>query len=275
VPAEALLLALAAAALHAVWNLLLARAGDVEAATAVALVVAAVAFAPAAVATWDVDDRAAPYVAASALLELAYFALLAAAYRRADLSLVYPISRGVAPVLVLVVAVAALGADTTSGQAVGVVVIATGVLLVHRARTHAGGGGTVFALAIAGCIAAYTLVDNEGIRHAAPLPYLELVLAGPALAYAAAVAAAKGPSALRAEITAPALGAGLAMFGAYALVLAALELAPAAPVAALRETSVVIATALAAVFLGERVTRGRLVGAALVVAGIVALATAG
>jgi uncharacterized membrane protein len=275
VPVEALLLALAAAVLHAAWNLLLARARDAEAATAVALVVAAVAFAPAAALTWDVDGAAAPYVAASALLELAYFALLAAAYRRADLSVVYPLSRGLAPVLVLVVAVAALGATASAGQVGGIVVIAAGVLLVRGARHPVAARPTAFAFAIAACIAAYTLVDNEGIRHAAPLAYLELVLAGPAVAYAAALAAMKGRSALRAEVTVPTFAAGVAMSGAYALVLAALELAPAAPVAAVRETSVVIATALAAVLLGERVTRGRRLGAALVAAGIVVLATAG
>jgi uncharacterized membrane protein len=152
-------------------------------------------------------------------------------------------------------------------------VIAAGVLLVRGARPVAG-RATAFALAIAACIAAYTLVDNEGIRHAAPLPYLELVLAGPAVVYAGTLVAAKGRGALRAELTAPTLAAGVAMFGAYALVLAALELAAAAPVAALRETSVVIATALAAALLRERVTRGRRLGAALVAAGIVVLATA-
>jgi drug/metabolite transporter (DMT)-like permease len=274
VPVEALVLALAAAVLHAAWNLLLARARDVEAATAVALVVAAVAFAPVAALTWDVDRAAAPYLAASALLELAYFTLLAAAYRRADLSVVYPLSRGVAPVLVLLVAVTALGAAASAGQIAGVVVIAAGVLLVRGARRPIAARATAFAVAVAACIAAYTLVDNEGIRHAAPIPYLELALAGPAVAYATALAAAKGPGALRGELTPAAATAGIAMFGAYALVLGALELASAAAVAALRETSVVIATALAAALLGERVTRGRLIGAVLVAAGIAVLAAA-
>jgi drug/metabolite transporter (DMT)-like permease len=90
----------------------------------------------------------------------------------------------------------------------------------------------------------------------------------PTIVYAAAVAAAKGPGALRAEVSLSTILAGLAVFGAYALVLAALERAPAASVAAVRETSVIIATALAGVFLKERVSRTRLAGAAAVVAGI-------
>jgi drug/metabolite transporter (DMT)-like permease len=144
-------------------------------------------------------------------------------------------------------------------------------VLVRGVRARSAGRGTAFAVAIAACIAAYTLVDDAGITHASPLPYLELVLAGPALAYALAVLTAKGRAGVRAEVRLPAAAAGLAMFGAYALVLAAPELAPAAPVAALRETSVVIAAALVAIFLGERVSRSRLAGAALIAAGIVLL----
>src|SRR5438034_8843753 len=83
---SALLLALGAAFVHAFWNVLLARARDPEAATAVAVVVAVVVFAPVAAAVWEVDARVWPFVAASAALELLYYALLAAAYRRAELS---------------------------------------------------------------------------------------------------------------------------------------------------------------------------------------------
>jgi len=272
VPVSALLLALAAAFLHALWNLLLARARDVEAATAVALAVAAVAFAPAAALAWDVEREALPFVVASAGLELVYFALLAAAYRRSELSVVYPLARGLAPVLVLVVAVTALSEEPSGSQAAGVAAVALGVVLVRGLRRPGRGSGTVFALAVAACIAGYTLVDKEGLEHAAPLPYLELVLAGPALVYAGTLAAAKGGTALRREATAGAATAGLAMFGAYALVLAALERAPAAPVAAVRETSVVIAAVLAAAFLAERVTAPRLAGTILVAAGVALLA---
>jgi len=273
VPTSALLLALGAATLHALWNLVLARARDPEAATAVALVVAAIAFAPVAVVTWDVEREAWPWIGASAALELVYFVLLAAAYRRAEFGLVYPLARGLAPVLVLAAGVVALGNDPTAGQALGVAVIAAGVLLVRGFR-GADTRGTAFAVGIAACIAAYTLVDKEGMRHAAPLPYLELVLVGPALAYAGAVTAAKGRAAVRRELGhAPAL-AGLVMFGSFALTLAALGRAPAAPVAAVRETGVVWAALFATLFLQERVSPGRFAGAVLVAGGIAILALA-
>jgi drug/metabolite transporter (DMT)-like permease len=266
---------LASAGLHALWNTLIADARDTHAVTAVALLAAAIIFAPVAALTWDVDGDAVPYVVASAAIELAYFAVLAAAYSRADLSFVYPIARGAAPVMVLAVSVALLGAALSAGEVAGVLAVAAGVLLVRGiGREAAGGGGLALALTVAACIAGYTIVDDEGIRHAAALPYFEAVLILTALPYAATVALVRGPAALRAAAGGRAVVVGLAMFGAYALTLAALEIAEAAPVAALRETSVVMATAAAAVAARERVPAGRAVGVAVVVAGVAAIALA-
>ena len=273
-PAEALLLALGAAALHALWNLLLARSQDAEAAAAAMFGLAALAYAPVAVVTWDVRAAAVPFVVASALLELVYLALLAAAYRRADLSLVYPTARGMAPVLVLAAGAAFLGAAVSAAEAVDVALVAVGVVLVRGLRGSTDRLGTALALATACCIAAYTLVDSRGIHHAASLPYLELVLAPPALLYLVAVCAAKGTSAVRCELGLPTLVGAAAAFGAYGLVLAALRLASAASVAAVRETSVVIAVVLAAPVLRERVGPARLAGAALVVLGVALLSLA-
>ena len=122
-PATALAFALTAAVFHALWNLLLARAPDVEAATVVALLTSELVFAPIAVVVWHVEPAVWPWLLGSGLLELAYFALLAAAYRRAPLSVVYPIARGGAPVLVLVVSVAVLGHATSARQAAGVALV--------------------------------------------------------------------------------------------------------------------------------------------------------
>lgn len=133
------------------------------------------------------------------------------------------------------------------------------------------------ALAIGACIASYTLLDKQGLGHARPLPYLELVVAAPALVYVPLFAWRRGLPALRAELHAPALAAGLGMFGAFALALAAIRLAPGASLAgvqAVRETSVVIAALLARPLLGERVGPRRLAGAAAVAAGVAAIAVA-
>jgi drug/metabolite transporter (DMT)-like permease len=265
---------LASAGMHAFWNWLVADARDSHAVAAVALCTAAVVFAPVAALTWDVDGAAWPYIAASAALELVYFALLASAYERADLSFVYPIARGAAPVMVLVVSVAALGAAASAGEAAGVLAVTAGVLLVRGVGRGAARGGLAVALAVAACIAGYTLVDDEGVRHAASLGYFEAVLLIVAPLYVTAVAVTRGAGTLRAAATTRSAAAGVAMFGAYALALAALEIAEAAPVAALRETSVVMATAAAAFAARERVPPRRLAGAVAVVAGVAAIALA-
>ncbi len=269
-PAAAFALALAAAFVHALWNLLLARARDPESATAVALVVAVVVFAPVTAVLWHVDGRVWPFLVGSGVFELVYFALLAAAYRRLELSVVYPVARGTAPVLVLVAGVVALGKSTSWGQAAGVCLVGAGVVLV-RGLARADAGGIAFGLLIACCIAAYTLIDKHGIRYASAIPYLELSMLGPSLGYAAVVLRWKGAAAVRAELSPASCLAGLATFTAYALVLGALERASAASVAAVRETSVLIATGFAGFVLRERVGLARAAGALVIVAGVALL----
>jgi drug/metabolite transporter (DMT)-like permease len=270
VPPEALGLALAAAFLHAGWNVVLRGSEDVEARTAVVLALSLLIFAPVAAATWSVSWAVAPYVASSAALEGLYFALLVAAYRRRELSVVYPVARGSAPLLVLLGTAVVLGRHVSAGAAVGVCLVAGGIVLVRGVAR--GAEGILVALAIGCAIAGYTLVDKEGLRHAAPIPYLELVLAPVGLVAVPVVIARRGAQALRAELGPAAVITAVASFGAYALVLAALRLASAPEVAAVRETSVVIAALLAGAFLRERVGPGRLAGAVAVAGGVALLA---
>jgi drug/metabolite transporter (DMT)-like permease len=270
-PVSALALALAAAVLHAFWNLALARSRDIEAATAVALLVGVVAFAPVAALAWEAEPRVWPYLVVTSLLQLTYFVLLTTAYSRADLSFVYPIARGSAPVLVLLGGIILLSEGASTTQVGGVLLVAAGVLLVRGIGGQAATGDLLLATSIAGCIAAYTLLDQRGIRYASPVVYQELSMIPPTVGFLALTLRRRGRQAVRAAVGYPAAAAGLATFGAYVLVLAALARAPAAPVAAVRETSVVIATALAARFLHERVGALRLAGAVLVVVGVVLL----
>jgi drug/metabolite transporter (DMT)-like permease len=266
VPLSAFALALGAAVLHAGWNAYLARAADIFATTAVVLALSVALAAPAAAATWHVEVEAIPWIVLSAGLEAVYFVLLAAAYRRSDLSLVYPVARGAAPVLVLAGAAAA-GTVLDPWQAVGVVLVGLGIFLVRGPAGSADRRGIGLALTIAAVIAGYTLADAQGIEHASPVAYLELVLVPVALGGIAWQLATGRLSALRAATTRGAVGASVASFSAYALVLAALSRAPAPAVAAVRETSILFAVALGALVLGEPVGRQRAAGAAVVVAG--------
>jgi drug/metabolite transporter (DMT)-like permease len=274
VPTAALLLALGAAFLHAFWNLLLAGARDPEAAGVVMVVTSALVFAPVAAATWDVQSAVAPYLAASCCFQLAYFVLLVAAYSRSELSLVYPIARGLAPVIVLVVTAVALAVRPSWLEALGVVAVGAGVLLVRGFGRRRDPRGVLLGCAIAACIAGYTIIDKEGIRYSDPISYFEIVNIFLALTYGSAVAYRRGLPTLRAELHLRAMVAGIAGFAAYVLVLAALERAPAAAVSAVRETSVVIATALAALVLHEPVGATRAVGAVAVVGGVALIALA-
>ena len=148
----------------------------------------------------------------------------------------------------------ALGAEVSLAAAAGVLAVTGGVLLVRGiGREAADAASLALALGVGACIAGYTLVDDHGIRHAAALPYFELILSPRALPYAAAIAARRGTAALKAAADWRAAAAGVGMVTAYLLVLAALERAEAAPVAALRETSVVMAAAGAALLGREKV----------------------
>ncbi len=236
----ALLLALGAATLHALWNLLLRGTRDTEATTAVAVVTFVVVLVPFAAATWDVDAAAWKYVVPSGALELVYVALLAAAYRHFELSLVYPIARGLAPVATLVFAIA----------------------LVSARR------GAALGVAIASVIGGYTLIDRYGIRHADAFSYALLIMLGPAAAYPPFV----GLRRVRAAVSPTSVAVGVLSAAAYLLVLLALRRASAPAVSAVRETGVVIAAVLAAVFLREHVGPVRFAGAVLVAGGIALLA---
>jgi drug/metabolite transporter (DMT)-like permease len=182
---------------------------------------------------------------------------------------VYPLARGAAPVLVLAVSVVFLSAAFPALAALGVVAGGAGVRRVRGGSAGAGADAWL-ALAVGACIAGYTLVDNEGLRHADPLPYLWLVLVVPAVAYAASLGRARVGEALGWRT----LAAGVGMFAAYALTLAALRLAAAAPVAAVRETSIVVGVALGALVLHEPVGKARFAGASIIVLGVAAIALA-
>ena len=275
---SAFTLALGAAFLHAAWNVLIAGARDSESTAAVATLVGVVLLAPVALVTGGVQTAALPYAAASAALEVGYLVLLGRAYQGGEVSVIYPVARGGAPVLVLAFGAAVLGEGASAASVAGVVTVSLGVFLVGTRSAgeleHAARRDLLFGAAIACMIAAYTLVDAEGVDRALAPAYLFLVMAPASVAYAALLAVRGRGPVMRAELRPRALLIGAFIIGAYCAVLAALRLADAAPVAAVRESSVVIAAFMAAAFLHERVGPRRVAGAALVVAGVAAIAYA-
>lgn len=267
-PLVALVLALGSAVLHAVWNLLLGRARDVQAATAATFLVSVALALPFAVAFWHADASVWPWALASTLLEVVYVIALALAYRGGEVSFVYPLTRGLAPVLVLLFSVVALGHGVSAAEVAGVMLVAVGVVAVRGVGARGDATALLLTATLAVTIAAYTMVDRVGIHRAGALTYFVLTLAGPCLVYPPLV----GTRAIRRELGLPILAAGVANLGSFVLGLLALRHASAASVLAVRSASVVIATALAARVLSERVSRARLAGSVLVFAGIALLA---
>lgn len=269
-PWEGVALALLAAVVHALWNLLVAGAPPRLPGLAAISALGAVATAPTFLLGDGLDRDVLALAAVSSTLETAYFVLLVHAYRRADASLVYPVARGAAPLVALAGAVALGTATVAPREAVGVAIVCAGIVAVRGVGGSARVADVGLALLVACAIAAYTLVDAHAVRElgAPPGPYLATVLALAALQLAVLAVVRGEASDLRELRDRRVVLAGLGVSAAYLLVLLAFARAPAPLVAALRETSVVVATALAAVVLRERVPRLRIAGAVAVAAGV-------
>jgi drug/metabolite transporter (DMT)-like permease len=269
---------LAAAACHAGWNALLKLNVAPVVATVLVAVAAGLLVLPLLPITPLPAAAAWPYIVASAIIHVAYFVALAEAYRWGDLSQVYPIARGTAPLLTAALASLWLNEALGSNGWAGVIVLAAGILLltVKGARKLApfDHRAVAFALATSLTITAYTLVDGIGARLAgSALAYTVWLFIGDGITMAIYGALRVGPSLLkdfRAHWRIATAGAALST-AAYAIAIWAMTVAPIALVAALRETSVLFAALFGTVLLREPVLPVRLVAALLVMAGALLL----
>jgi drug/metabolite transporter (DMT)-like permease len=287
-----------AAVLHATWNILLKTAGDPLRTATVGMVAASVVLVPLALAGWVLTGRPAipPETwlvgGVSGVVETAYFVFLAAAYRRGDLSVVYPVARGTAPLLAIAIGVLVLGERLPPLAWAGVWLLLAGLLVVVRPwdllraaaarddRTAAG-----FALLTGAMIATYSALDRVGVQLAPAWLYAAILwpvgAAGLVAVTFARSRAGGGRWAPRGDTAFDvprAILAGLLTLIAYGFVLVALSRAPLSVVAPLRESAVVITSAWGVVMLGEARGPGdvsaRIGGSLLVLAGAVALALA-
>lgn len=274
-------LSLAAAALHATWNVLVKTSGDplrvFPRATLMSAVAATVLLVPllAIAGRPHVEPAALAFCAISSALETAYLVLLSTAYRRGELSAVYPIARGTAPLLAVPVGLILLGERLAAPQLAGVVLLVIGILAVTLAQ--AGGRATVPALLTGVMIAAYTSVDRVGVRLTVPWFYAWLLFTLMAIELPLGIALASRLVGAAAPAAPPGWGkaalVGSFMFSGYFLVLWALSLAPLAVVAPLRETSIVAVAVWGVWRLREhRSVAMKLSGAAATLAGVALLA---
>ena len=179
-------LVLVSAGLHVAWNVRLKTAGDPLRAATVGMLAATLGIVPAGFIAWSASGRPALPIEGVALgvlsgvIEAGYFILLSAAYRRGDLSVIYPIARGTAPLLAVAVGVFVLGERLGLAGSIGVAALLAGVLILQRPWVVLRGKSSfdpsiAFALAIGVTIATYTAIDRVGARLIDPLTYAAIL----------------------------------------------------------------------------------------------------
>jgi uncharacterized membrane protein len=283
-----------AAFLHATANALMKGGRDKLAFTWWMLAVSSVFGIPIMVAGWPQDAEAWTLVVASGLLEAVYFIALSRAYSYGDLSQVYPIARGSAPLFIVAWAGIFLHERPSAAGMCGVLTIVAGLYLINlpslgdwkRPLSHIKEPAQRWALLTGVLISAYATVDKVGVAHVEPVPYLFLIMAVACLALAGQWLHPGRRRALLDEIGKGTrqfarsarlrivLGAGVGSV-AYLLVLLALRLSAVGYIGAVREVSIVIGAWMGVRFFAERSGRVRIVASMLVVLGILLIAFAG
>jgi drug/metabolite transporter (DMT)-like permease len=268
-------LVLGAALLHASWNAIIKSSRDVTLDTALVAAGAAALSLPLTVFVPLPASASWPYLAASAVIHVGYFATLARAYRIGDLGHAYPIMRGTAPILVALFGVALLDERPAATMWLGIVLISAGILGIGLLQQgSAQRDAARWALANAVIIASYTLVDGAGARLSAnPAAYGAWMFGLQGVPFVGLIIALRGRAALdyaRCNWQ-RGLGGGLCLIVSYGIVLWGMTQAPVAAVAALRETSVIFAALLGTIFLKEPFGRTRVIGACIVALGVIAL----
>lgn len=272
------LLVLLGAALHASWNAVIKRGTDtLRSSVVVAIMASGLAAAglpfvePPAPASW-------PFAAASVALQGLYWVGVAESYRIGDMSRVYPLMRGTAPLLVASLSITLFGDRISPVGWAGVVTVSAGLLGLSLAGPGRGEGRAIAtALATAVVIAGYTIVDGIGVRRSGSAIGYTLwifVLTSPALVAWTLWRRPAGVLRFEPHDLVFGLFGGVATLASYGIALWAMTRAPVAVVASLRETSILFGTAIAALVLKERVEGRRIVAVAVIAAGTTLLRAA-
>jgi uncharacterized membrane protein len=267
---------LLAALAHASWNALLKNSGDRVLMLASIRFVGLVAGIVTASLVPLPSAQSLPYLIGAAAVHYLYFALIIQSYRVGDMSQVYPISRGIAPLLVVLPGIALAGELLGTMSMLAVCLLSAGVLLLATGETS-NRKAVLLALCTGVVIATYSFISGVGIRKSGSLfgyiAWLE-ISTGVGMV---TVAGTRGKAALVTFANAhwrSSLAAGsLAVLG-YAIALVAMSIAPIAQVVALRETSVVFAACIGSIFLREGFGARRISASLVVAAGLVLLAIA-
>ena len=264
---------LGSALLHALWNAMI----KIGASKAGGMVVLSIAEVPIGLAVGLSRPMLAaevwPWIAAAGCTHFAYKSFLTFAYDHGDLSRVYPIARGAAPMVVLLAGGFLLADQIAPAEYLGIIILGAGILLMTRGVFASGEQRRLvpFALGSACATATYTMLDGMGARVAGDaVAYVGWVFVVDGLLFATGTLAWRGVAILPRRGRDWAIGgiAAAASYGAYAISVWAMTVAPIALVAALRETSILFAVLIGWLVFGERMTKGKALAALVIVAGV-------
>jgi drug/metabolite transporter (DMT)-like permease len=268
------ILVLGAAILHATWNAMLRSGADRFWSMVVMSVVSASVAVPFAWVLASPNSASWPYIGLSAALQISYWLFLVRAYRDGDLGQVYPIARGSSPMLVTVGAAIFAGEKLSPVALAGVGMVSAGIIAMAFGRLRPDAKSMLAALATGLFIAGYTVSDGIGSRLSGhPQSYaawLFLVQGAPmTLIYMMS----RGRLAIAPfdRETLKAAGSGVLSLLGYGIVIWALARSPMGQVSALRETSILFAVLMGRIFLGEKLTVGRMVAGAMIAVGAIVL----
>lgn len=218
-----------------------------------------------------------PYLLASAVIHILYNLLLLASYQIGEFSQVYPLARGSAPLIVVVVSVLVLNHSITGPTLVGILAVCAGLISLIFVGGRPGRAqlpALVAATATGVMIALYTIIDGVGVMQTPVLTYIGWIflLQGPVVPIIAIIRRGSRLPEQLARCAKLGIGGGICSVAAYSIVLWAQTSGALAPIAALRESSIVFGSLIGAAFLGERLGRQRAAAAVIVVTGVVVLA---
>lgn len=272
---DVIILVLFGALLHATWNAIIKAGKDKSLDAALVSAGGAVAALPCLPFLPLPVSAAWPFIGASAIFQFIYFQLVAAAYRAGDIGLVYPLMRGVAPLIIAATSSFILKEALSGGALIGTMTICTGILTLSFEARKGGRRAIILALSNAVVIATYTYIDGIGARLSGnAISYtLWMSLTPPVLLFAWALSQ-RGVTAVAAHVRYNwwrGLIGGGGSIASYGLALWAMTKAPVATVAALRETSILFALFISVVFLKERSSIWRFIAGAIIAAGVLVL----
>lgn len=281
-------LLLLSALLHASWNLLAKRSLDKQAFLWLASLVSLSAFlVPFLLLSRPVPPGGWPFIVLSGVLEAVYFMLLGSAYQRGDLSLVYPLARGSAPLFVLLFAALFLGEQVRWTGLLGIGLVVAGIYTLHLKVLNLRGllgpflslkdRPSQIALLTGLTIGTYSVVDKVGVGYAGPVAYLFLTFLVSAIVLLPYMALVKTQAVRREwrDNKRSILAVGAMSLCGFLMVLFALTVSQVSYVAPVREISVVFGALLGALVLREPFARVKLVGSVLIFGGIVLISLAG